>query len=382
MAYSLPAFPINDVLSMFTAGLSDRVVSNQVRVEAEADFYLSQAEILFHSPYDREKPFRPYLHMQGKTDLVAGDFPYGIKNLTLKTSKARTLDFYYEFSDQELADLVLKGLYRPGFVPPEALYTHVLELPVTAEVLFIEAEGELPLAFVDILNPRNLEIDEPSSGYKLGDYFEAVELPDEKVYEALQFGELEDELFEDSQEAEGPVYDQDLDQEAQVSDPAVEALYSQVQARMAVRQDEKRVLPDRGVYKKDKNILSLDENEQDQEKDKEILDLDAESKPGKKKKKLLDTGKAFKDQKAREAFKENQEAIKLEEVEEVLEDLDSDLSADDLIQDKDLFVDKTESYKETGKKVQRAVQEQEGDEKDQDDQDIRRKKKDDYGPDF
>lgn len=379
MAYSLPAFPINDVLSMFTAGLSDRVVSNQVRVEAEADFYLSQAEILFHSPYDREKPFRPYLHMQGKTDLVAGDFPYGIKNLTLETSKARTLDFYYEFSDQELADLVLKGLYRPGFVPPEALYTHVLELPVTAEVLFIEAEGELPLAFVDILNPRNLEINESLSGYKLGDYFEAVELPDEKVYEALQFGELEDELFEDSQEAEGPVYDQDLDQEAQVSDPAVEALYSQVQTRMAVRQDEKRVLPDRGVYKQDKTILMADEDSQEDERDKKVLDLDNKVKPKKKKELAFDMGKA---QKAREAVKENQEAIKLEEVEKSLEDLDSDLSAKDIIQDKDLFVDKTESYKETGKKVQRAVQEQEDDEKDQDDQDIRRKKKDDYGPDF
>lgn len=86
------------------------------------------------------------------------------------------VDFNYEFTREELAELVQKGLYSPLFSVPNIIKNNIYEFPFLGGVNYTYAEREnIPLIFVDIQEYGN-KVDSKTSGYVLSNYFE--ETPD------------------------------------------------------------------------------------------------------------------------------------------------------------------------------------------------------------
>ncbi len=87
----------------------------------------------FRPPYDEKYPHRPYLHMVcGVKGIKAREnelLPGGQKVIELPDDDQVELDAFYEFSNDEICELVKKGLYQRGFQAPQMFSEIMMNVP-------------------------------------------------------------------------------------------------------------------------------------------------------------------------------------------------------------------------------------------------------------
>lgn len=150
-------------------------------VPCEGLVNVKSAFMAYRSEYDAVHPNRPYMHIIGECYELTGDMPYGVTTLSFDEDGSIPVDLMYEFSDDELANMVHKGLYEPGFdVPNILLEQDELIMPFDCRFAVIppseEIGREFPIIFANIDNRRSVVVSTETCGYVMGDYFEEPSL--------------------------------------------------------------------------------------------------------------------------------------------------------------------------------------------------------------
>lgn len=157
--------------------LSMRGVESR-EVKGEADIKVL-VDTLYFTNHGARSNYRPVLHVRGR---LVGLVPYGSPEIAYGVTEvdfdqmdggAATVDAFYEFTDEQLVDLVQKGFFNEGFEPPNDLLNQIWMLPAHYEGVVIAPrnEQEAPLAFIDVIDRDGLVVDAVTSGLDLADYF-------------------------------------------------------------------------------------------------------------------------------------------------------------------------------------------------------------------
>ena len=137
-----------------------------------ANVDVTSAFLAYRDPYDAHGACRPYMQISGKCSSLSGIMPLDVTELDFDNNNCMRVTYCYEFSDDELAEMTLKGLFRPNFKVPDVIYDNILELPVVCDFRAVVPEkGEHPILFANITNRHNMVIDTESCGYRFGEYF-------------------------------------------------------------------------------------------------------------------------------------------------------------------------------------------------------------------
>ena len=157
--------------------LSMRGVESR-EVKGEADIKVL-VDTLYFTNHGARSNHRPVLHVRGR---LVGLVPYGSPEIAYGVTEvdfdqmeggSATVDAFYEFTDEQLVDLVQKGFFNEGFEPPNDLLNQIWMLPAHYEGVVIAPrnEQEAPLAFIDVIDRDGLVVDAVTSGLDLADYF-------------------------------------------------------------------------------------------------------------------------------------------------------------------------------------------------------------------
>lgn len=158
--------------------LSMRGVESR-EVKGEADIKVL-VDTLYFTNHGARSNYRPVLHVRGR---LVGLVPYGAPEIAYGVTEidfdremgfnATTVDAFYEFTDEQLVDLVQKGFFNEGFEPPNDLLNQIWVLPAHYKGVVIAPrnEQEAPLAFIDVIDRDGLVVDAVTSGLDLADYF-------------------------------------------------------------------------------------------------------------------------------------------------------------------------------------------------------------------
>lgn len=189
----IPGKTMQDHLMMLAPHIEGLSYVDQRNVSCNAGIYPSSVFIDFRSVFDRNAPHRPYLHITGECRSLSkadGTAFYGnVSEITFGESKGIPVDFFYDFSDDELADMTKLGLYRRGFRCPDIIRDSELAMPVTCSLRIIEPqdENDLPVIFADIDSRNFIETTSQQCGYAFGEYFEPAPVV-EDIYD--EFGDF------------------------------------------------------------------------------------------------------------------------------------------------------------------------------------------------
>lgn len=164
-----PWFP-----SVMAHGSAQVHALNDVPVEMTVE--MESVHILHHGPQVR---YRPYLHLVGTLSSVLpapGHLPYGISELPFRAGTGPMVDAFYEFDDDQLADLVSKGYFGRAFTVPQAMSGIAWELPGKASFLVVAPDQEEapPVVFMGTRERGSDVFTATTSGYELAAYFEDV----------------------------------------------------------------------------------------------------------------------------------------------------------------------------------------------------------------
>lgn len=239
------------------------------------DVALNNASIESHDSWDKNKPNRPYLNLRGNCVGVSADFPYGVTKVTLDRKSTVPFSINYELTDEQIADLTLKGLFNRGFECPSILTSNsVISIPVMfgGSVIAPENEGDLPIIFVDIRDTLSITTDKDDCGYDFAKYFEKTKLEPEKEISNDYFLDYDDIEFEDV--IEEPKEFKSLDEKS-------------IEEEVKLETEEEKELNERLVliekevekeYIEPKNKkLGIEKNEKQENKDsKEVVFVDVE----------------------------------------------------------------------------------------------------------
>lgn len=244
-----------------------RGISSQDREEVKdlpcyGDITVTNAYMGANSWYDRDNPGRPYMHLVGECDSIRGDMPYGVSELTFENTKGIPVDFIYEFTNDELANLVQKGLYSRGFACPDILYQSVMEMPITCDLTVVRPQmsGDIPIIFADIKNKEHILTNSEQSQYDITSYFEEprqMSADDDYGFNDIQLDS--DDMFNNRQQAAEQV--EQAQPERSAEDKALDALYARVRERVM----KEHILPEQHKLAKSKEDTVDD-----------VLDFDAE----------------------------------------------------------------------------------------------------------
>lgn len=255
-----------------------RGISSQDREEVKdlpcyGDITVTNAYMAANSWYDRDNPGRPYMHLVGECDSIRGDMPYGVSELTFENTKGIPVDFIYEFTNDELANLVQKGLYSRGFACPDILYQSVMEMPITCDLTVVRPQmsGDIPIIFADIKNKEHILTNSEQSQYDITSYFEEprqMSADDDYGFNDIQLDS--DDMFNNRQQAAEQV--EQAQPERSAEDKALDALYARVRERVM----KEHILPEQHKLAKSKEDTVDDVLDFDAEETKESqADVDA-----------------------------------------------------------------------------------------------------------
>lgn len=119
--------------------------------------------------------YRPYLHMRGAISRVEPEeaLPYEITALPLSPKSTPTTDVFYEFSRDQLQEMVAKDYFSERFSVPDVMMGIPWELPGTVDFLVVspEAVDEPPLVFMRVHELNSQVLDADTSGYDLVENF-------------------------------------------------------------------------------------------------------------------------------------------------------------------------------------------------------------------
>ena len=245
-----------------------------------ANVDVNSAFLGYRDPFDANGACRPYLQISGKCTSISGLMPMGVTELEFDKSSAIRVTYCYEFSDEELADMTLKGLFRPNFKVPDIIYDNILELPAVCDFYAISPEkGELPIVFANITNRHDMVIDSESCGYYFAEYFKE---PDskrvDKTFEDINFANI----FTDRTKESTPVYEQDDVAEAVIAEAQKSIEQKELEASFAEikkRYEERKKLKEKVEAEEEISVETVLDNtsSEDTPKDFDVI-LERETK--------------------------------------------------------------------------------------------------------
>lgn len=180
--------------------------SNQ-DIPCRGDVFVEDANLLYgNETHDH----RPYLKLRGYVNRLYGEFPYGITEVDFGLGGVGEtkpdVEFNYNFTDDELAILTQKGLFNKDFKVPVVLTEQEFsELPLECDVLSVppERQDDAPLLFIGINSAYEIPLNSKNSGYELTGYFDKIVVKEaeqvaeiEKPIEHIEEKDLVDDLFE------------------------------------------------------------------------------------------------------------------------------------------------------------------------------------------
>lgn len=209
----IPGKTMTDNLLSMAHGFDDQALSYDYDKVCDADIHATSAFLDARSWQDPDSPGRPYLHIVGKCIGLRGELGDGVHGLAFNDENALDVDIFYEFSDKEISELVLKGLYHKGFRVPEIMTREdiTINVPLACDLVTIlpAHENDLPIVFADIKHRNSLVLNLQNSGYRFADYFEQVQLQPvedkEEYIDEREFNEIETPEHEDEKHIEETV---------------------------------------------------------------------------------------------------------------------------------------------------------------------------------
>ena len=213
----IPGKTMTDNLLSMAHGFDDQALSYDYDKVCDADIHATSAFLDARSWQDPDSPGRPYLHIVGKCIGLRGELGDGVHGLAFNDENALDVDIFYEFSDKEISELVLKGLYHKGFKVPEIMTREdiTINVPLACDLVTIlpAHENDLPIVFADIKHRNSLVLNLQNSGYRFADYFEQVQLqPVEDKEEYIDEREF-NEIVEPETEVEDAPEQEELSNE-------------------------------------------------------------------------------------------------------------------------------------------------------------------------
>lgn len=260
----------DSLLQMIYRLPKDRIIKKE-GVPCVANVDVTSAFLAYRDPYDVHGACRPYMQISGKCTSLSGIMPLDVTELDFDNNNCMKVTYCYEFSDEELADMTLKGLFRPNFKVPDIIYDNILELPVVCDFHAVTPEkGEHPILFANITNRHNMVIDSESCGYVFGEYFkEPDSVRIDNNFEEVNFANI----FADRERDVTPVYEQDDVAEAVIAEAqksieqkALEAEFAEIKKQYEKRKklDEKSAdLVDNDVNKDEERVVESESEPQD-----------------------------------------------------------------------------------------------------------------------
>lgn len=260
----------DSLLQMIYRLPKDRIIKKE-GVPCVANVDVTSAFLAYRDPYDVHGACRPYMQISGKCTSLSGIMPLDVTELDFDNNNCMKVTYCYEFSDEELADMTLKGLFRPNFKVPDIIYDNILELPVVCDFHAVTPEkGEHPILFANITNRHNMVIDSESCGYVFGEYFkEPDSVRIDNNFEEVNFANI----FADRERDVTPVYEQDDVAEAVIAEAqksieqkALEAEFAEIKKQYEKRKklDEKSAdLVDNDVNKDEEDVAESEPEPQD-----------------------------------------------------------------------------------------------------------------------
>lgn len=186
----LPMQNLNSIFASNIQHMDDNEIDDLKNVPMSAVINTDTAFLAFRSPWDRDYPNRPYLHILGSLQQLNGTLPYDITGIYTQHNTTR-VDAFYEFTNDQLSDLVKKGLYERGFEVPEQIKESQLEVDVNCDFKIIKPDKarnvDFPIVFAQVNNLRNLQLTQENSGYDLAEYFEKAKALDHSYQEANNY---------------------------------------------------------------------------------------------------------------------------------------------------------------------------------------------------
>lgn len=231
----IPGKTMTDNLLSMAHGFDDQALSYDYDKICDADIHATSAFLDVRSWQDPDAPGRPYLHIVGKCIGLRGELGDGVHGLAFNDENALDVDIFYEFSDKEISELVLKGLYHKGFKVPEIMTREdiTINVPLACDLVTIlpAHENDLPIIFADIKHRNSLVLNLQNSGYRFADYFEQVQLQPiedkEEYIDEREFNEIETPEYEDEQQVEETVVP-DVEVEPEPEEVELEGEYERI----------------------------------------------------------------------------------------------------------------------------------------------------------
>ena len=231
----IPGKTMTDNLLSMAHGFDDQALSYDYDKICDADIHATSAFLDARSWQDPDSPGRPYLHIVGKCIGLRGELGDGVHGLAFNDENALDVDIFYEFSDKEISELVLKGLYHKGFRVPEIMTLEdiTINVPLACDLVTIlpAHENDLPIVFADIKHRNSLVLNLQNSGYRFADYFEQVQLQPvedkEEYIDEREFNEIETPEHEDEKHIEETVVP-DVEVELEPKEVELEGEYERI----------------------------------------------------------------------------------------------------------------------------------------------------------
>lgn len=155
--------------------LPESDLERQNRVPCIGNVFVTGAQMLRSG---EKEHYRPYLQLSGEVRSVEGHFLDKDMTLVFPTDRNYPkFDCKYNFTNDELAELVEKGLFDDGFGIPDIFIDNDFELPMLCNICSVKSP-DIPIIFVSIENAYGLETSRAESGYSLSQYFEKAVQPD------------------------------------------------------------------------------------------------------------------------------------------------------------------------------------------------------------
>lgn len=231
----IPGKTMTDNLLSMAHGFDDQALSYDYDKICDADIHATSAFLDARSWQDPDSPGRPYLHIVGKCIGLRGELGDGVHGLVFNDENALDVDIFYEFSDKEISELVLKGLYHKGFKVPEIMTREdiTINVPLACDLVTVlpAHENDLPIIFADIKHRNSLVLNLQNSGYRFADYFEQVQLQPvedkEEYIDEREFNEIETPEHEDEKHIEETVVP-DVEVEPESEEVELEGEYERI----------------------------------------------------------------------------------------------------------------------------------------------------------
>lgn len=231
----IPGKTMTDNLLSMAHGFDDQALSYDYDKICDADIHATSAFLDARSWQDPDAPGRPYLHIVGKCIGLRGELGDGVHGLAFNDENALDVDIFYEFSDKEISELVLKGLYHKGFKVPEIMTREdiTINVPLACDLVTVlpAHENDLPIVFADIKHRNSLVLNLQNSGYRFADYFEQVQLQPvedkEEYIDEREFNEIDTPEHEDETQVEEAVVPE-VESEQEPEEVELEGEYARI----------------------------------------------------------------------------------------------------------------------------------------------------------